>query len=112
MNNTTNNNESSILSFGEGKRFLGKDQIEFLSGTTSNTIHEIRLDLIFLKKKKLLYPIGNNNFRIRETIQKFCKELESDIVVFESLRRNESKRYEKDWKTECDLLLRILIDLE
>jgi len=104
MNNTTNNNESSSLSIGEDKRFL----IEFLSGTTSNTIHELLLDLVFLKKEKWLYPIGNNSLRIRETIQKFCKELESDIVVFESLRRKESK----DWKTERDLLLSILIDLE
>jgi len=90
--------------------FLSRDQIEFLSSATCTTIDEIQLDLNFLKDK--LLEASKNSLQIRNTIRDFIRKLESDIIVYQAIKRNKNKRYEKEWNSERDLLLRILNDLK
>eukprot|EP00548_Thalassiothrix_antarctica_P002199 CAMPEP_0194133634 /NCGR_PEP_ID=MMETSP0152-20130528/3724_1 /TAXON_ID=1049557 /ORGANISM="Thalassiothrix antarctica, Strain L6-D1" /LENGTH=450 /DNA_ID=CAMNT_0038828977 /DNA_START=10 /DNA_END=1362 /DNA_ORIENTATION=+ len=90
--------------------FLSRDQIEFLSSATCTTIDEIQLDLNFLKDE--LLEASKNSLQIRNTIRDFIRKLESDISVYQAIKRNKNKRYEKEWNSERDLLLRILNDLK
>jgi len=91
---------------------LTKEQMNFQKSPTalsSNTYDEIKNDLQFLKQD--LYRKSSSH-RIRRTISALIRQLASNIVVYEAIRRNKEKRFEKEWNSERNQLLEILNTLD